>query len=63
MFRHKVDYKGDNNEKTRGSEDSLSETDGCVKNLFKEHENEEDEESKEDNSNINNTNESKLSKD
>ena len=28
LFWHKVDYKGENNEKTRGYEDSPSETDG-----------------------------------
>ena len=43
FFWHRVDYKGDNNEKTHGSDDSTSETDGCVINLAKEHENEEDE--------------------
>ena len=39
-FWHKVDHKGDTNEKTHGSDDSPSETDGCVRNLVKEHENE-----------------------
>ena len=32
-FLHKVVYKGDINEKTRGSENSPSETDDCVRNL------------------------------
>ena len=31
---------GDTNEKTRGSDDSPSETDGCTRNLGKEHEHE-----------------------
>ena len=62
MFWHKVDYKGDTNEKTRGSDDSPSETDTCVRNLANEHENEEDEEFKKDTSEINDTNESKSSK-
>ena len=42
LFRNKVDYRGDTNEKTHGSDDSPSENDGCVRNLVKEHENEED---------------------
>ena len=42
LFRNKVDYRGDTNEKTHGSDDSPSENDGCVRNLAKEHENEED---------------------
>ena len=62
-FLHKVDYEGDNHEKTHSYEDSPSGTDGFVRNLAKEHENEEDEEFKEDTSEINDTNESKLSKD
>ena len=62
MFQHKVDYKGDTNEKNHNSDDSPSETDGCVRNLAKEHENEEDNELKEDTSEINDTNESKISK-
>ena len=41
-FWHKVEYRGDNNEKTSGSDDSPSETDGCVRNLAKLHENEKD---------------------
>ena len=61
-FRHKVDYKGDTNEKTHGSDYSPSETEVCKRNLAKEHGNEEDEEFKEDNYEINDTNESKLSK-
>ena len=38
LFWHTVDYKGNTNEKTHGSEDLPSETDGCVRNLTKEHE-------------------------
>ena len=34
---HKVYYEGDTNEKTRGYDHSPSETDGCVRNLTKEH--------------------------
>ena len=45
-FWHEVDYEGDTNEKAYGSDHSPSETDGCVINLAKEHENEEDEEFK-----------------
>ena len=41
-FWHKVDYKGDTNYKTHGSEDSPSETGGCKKNLVKEYEIEEE---------------------
>ena len=37
-------YIGDNNQKTRRSDDFPSETDGRARNLGKEHENEEDEE-------------------
>ena len=37
LFRHEVDYKGDTNEKTHGSENFPSETDVCVRNLSKEH--------------------------
>ena len=61
-FLHTVDYEGDTNKKTHGSDYSPSETDSCVRNMAKEHEKEEDEESKEDTSEINDTNESKLSK-
>ena len=46
MLWHKVDYDSDTNEKTHGYDDSPSKTDGCVRNLAKEHENEEDEEFK-----------------
>ena len=42
-FWHKVDYKGDTNEKTHGYDDSPCETDDCVRKLEKEHENEENE--------------------
>ena len=41
LFRHTVDYKGDTNDKTHGYNYSPSETDACVRNLSKEHENEE----------------------
>ena len=62
MFWNKVDYRGDTNKNTRGYDDSPSETDGCVRNLAKEHGNEEDEEFKGDTSDIIGTNESKISK-
>ena len=42
--KKKEDYIGDTNENMRGYDASPSETDGCVRNLVKEHENEEDEE-------------------
>ena len=42
FISHKVDYKGDTNEKNNGSDDSQSETDGCVINMAKEYEDEED---------------------
>ena len=61
-IQNKVDYKGDTNEKTCGSDDSTSETNGCVINLSKAHENKEDEEFKENTSEKNYTNESKISK-
>ena len=48
-FKNKEDYIGDTKGKTRGSNDSPSETDGCARNLGKEHENEEDEEFSENN--------------
>ena len=35
LFKNKGDYIGDTNEKTRGSDDSPSETDGYVRNLGK----------------------------
>ena len=54
-FRHKVDQRGDTNENTCGQDDSPSETDDCVGNVYKEHDNEEDEEFKVDASVINNT--------
>ena len=41
-FWHKVDYKGYTNDRTRGSDDSPSETDDSVRFLDKENENEED---------------------
>ena len=62
MFNHKVYYKGDTNEKTYDSDDSPSETDGCVRNLAEENENEDNKELKQDTSEINDTNESKISK-
>ena len=34
-FFHKVDYEGDTNEKTHGSDNSPREVDGCVRNLAK----------------------------
>ena len=40
LFKNKVDYRGDTNEKTCGSDDSPSETDGCARKLSEEHENE-----------------------
>ena len=40
-FKNKEDYIGDNNEKTRGPDDSPSETDVCVSNLGEEHKNQE----------------------
>ena len=46
MFWHKVDYKGDTNGNTHGSDDSPNETDVCVRKISKGHENEEDEEFK-----------------
>ena len=45
-----------------GSNDSPSETDGCVRNLGKEHENEEDEEYSETTPKINDSIKSKISK-
>ena len=42
-FKNKENYIGDTNEKTRGSDDYPSETDGCTSNMGEEHENEEDE--------------------
>ena len=57
LFWDKVYSKGNKNEKTQGYDNSQSETDGCVINLSKEHENEEDEAFKEDTYEINDTNE------
>ena len=54
-FKNKVDYRGDTNEKTHGSDDYPSETDGCERKLAKERENEEDWEFSEDTSEINDT--------
>ena len=39
-FKNREDYIGDTNEKTRGSNNYPSETDGCVRNLGEEYENE-----------------------
>ena len=41
-FRHKVDYEGDTDANNRCSNYSPTETDDCVRNLYKEHENEDD---------------------
>ena len=49
------------NKKTRESDDSLSETDGCVGNLGKEHRNEEDEEYSETTPEVNHSIKSKIS--
>ena len=57
MFWNKVDYKGNTNDKTHGSDDSPNENYGCVRNMAKEHENEEDEDFKKDASEINDTDE------
>ena len=57
-----VTIERDINEKTRGSNDSWSETDDCVRNLVQEDENVEYEYFKEDTSETNDTNESKLGK-
>ena len=43
-LKNKVYCRGDNNEKTRASDDSPSDTDGCAINLGDEHKNEEYEE-------------------
>ena len=51
--RHKLDYKGDTNEKTRGSDNSPGKTEGCKRNLSKELENKQDEKFIEDTSEIN----------
>ena len=42
-FWHKVDYEGDNNQKTHGYEYSPSETEGLQRHLAKENENKENE--------------------
>ena len=62
MFHHRLDYKGDTDEKTHGSDNCTSETEACVINLAEEHWNEEYEEFNEDTSDINDTNKSKISK-
>ena len=53
LFKNKEDYICDTNEKTRGSDYSPNETDGCAKNSCKEHENEEVEEFSKNTSEIN----------
>ena len=55
QFKKKLDNKNDTNEKTYGFNDPPIETDGCERNLAKEHENEEDEEFIEGTSEINDT--------
>ena len=62
-FKNKEDYIDDTNEKTRGPNDSPSETDGCARNLGEEYENEEDEEHSENTPEINDSIKSKISKD
>ena len=42
-YKNKQDYVGGTNDKTRESDDSPSDTDGCARNLDDEHKNEEDE--------------------
>ena len=61
-FKNKEDYIDDTNEKTRGPNDSPSETDGCARNLGEEYENEEDEEHSENTPEINDSIKSKISK-
>ena len=56
-FQHKVDYEGDTDEKNHCSDYSQTETDDCVRNLEKEHENEYTKKFKENTSMINITNE------
>ena len=57
-----VDYEGDTDKNSRCSDDSPTETDDCLRNLYKVHENEDDEEFKEDTSVINTPNESQIIK-
>ena len=52
-FKNKEAYIGDTNQKTRGYNDSPSETDGCARNLSKEYKNEEYEEFSENTSEVN----------
>ena len=52
-FKNLEDYIGDTDKKTRSSNDFPSETDGCAKNLGKEHENEKGEEFSENTPQIN----------
>ena len=42
--KYKQYYVGGTNDKTRESDDSPSDTDGCTRNLENEHKNEEDDE-------------------
>ena len=60
-FKNKQDYIGGNNEKTRESNDSPSDNDGCTRNLGNEHKNEGDEEYIETPPEENNRNKSKIS--
>ena len=63
LYRHRLFFLiGDTNEKTRGSNDSPSETDGRERNLWEEHENEEDEEFSENTPEINDSIKSKISR-
>ena len=60
-FKNKEDYIGDTNEKTRESDDSISETGGCARNLSKEHKNIEDEEQNETTPEVNDGIKSQIS--
>ena len=52
-FKNKEDYIGDTNENTHGYDGSPGETDGCARNMGKEHKNEEDSEYSEPTPDIN----------
>ena len=41
QYKNKQDYSGGTNDKTRESDDSPNDTDGCAKNLDDEHRNKE----------------------
>ena len=43
-YKNKQDYVGGTNDKTRESDDSPNDTDGCARNLDNEHKKEEDDE-------------------